>query len=48
MALWLLDMYLRLGFDREAARLLIREQGLDSSDRLRDLMGKNVDASVMS
>ena len=43
MALWLQDMYLRLRFSPEAARLLVREQRLDSPERLRDLTNKNVD-----
>ena len=42
MALWLQDMYLQLEFSPEAARLLIREQGLDSPERLRVLTDKNV------
>ena len=37
------DMYIRLGFRPEAAKLLIREQGLDSPDRLRVLTDENVD-----
>ena len=41
MASWLQDMYLWLGFSPEAAKLLIREQELDSPERLRVL--KNVD-----
>ena len=36
-------MCLQLGFSSEAARLLIREQGLDSLERLRVLVDKNVD-----
>ena len=32
MASWLQDMYLWLEFSPEAAKLLIREQGLDSPD----------------
>ena len=43
MALWLQDMYLQLEFSSEVAKLLIREQGLDSSERLRVLIDKNVD-----
>ena len=39
---WLQDVYLWLGFSSEEARLLIREQGLDSSERLRVLTHKNV------
>ena len=34
MALWLQYKYIRLGFSPEAAKLLIREQGLDSPGRL--------------
>ena len=41
--LWLQDMYLWLRFSPEAARLLIREHGLDSPDSLRVLTDKNVD-----
>ena len=37
------DMYTQLGFSPKAAKLLIREQGLDSPDRLRVLTDKNVD-----
>ena len=36
-------MYTRLGFSLEAAKLLVREQGLDSPDWLRVLTDKNVD-----
>ena len=43
MALWLLDMYILLGHSFKAAKLLIREQGLDSPERPRVLMNKNVD-----
>ena len=35
MALWLQDMYLLLGLSSEADRLLVKEQGLDSPERLR-------------
>ena len=35
-------MYLQLGFNSEAARLLIREQGLDSPERLEVLTDKNI------
>ena len=42
MASWLQEMYLWLGFSPEAARLLVREQGLDSPERLRVLTNKNV------
>ena len=43
MALWLQDMYIWLEFNPEATKLLIREQGLDSSERPRVLMDKNID-----
>ena len=43
MSSWLQDVYLQLGFSPEAAKLLVREQGLDSPERLRVLMDKNVD-----
>ena len=43
MALKLQNMYIQLGFSPEAAKLLIREQGLDNPDRLRVLTDKNVD-----
>ena len=43
MASNLQNMYIRLGFSPEAAKLLIREQGLDNPDRLRVLTDKNVD-----
>ena len=42
MALRLQDMYLWLGFSAKAARLLIREQELDSSNVLQVLMNKHV------
>ena len=42
MALWLQDMYILLGFSSEAAKLIVREQGLDSPDMLKVLMDKNV------
>ena len=37
------DMYLQLKFTSEAARLLVRQQGLDNIERLRVLTDKNVD-----
>ena len=43
MASKLQDMYIQLGFSPKAAKLLIREQGLDNPDRLRVLTDKNVD-----
>ena len=43
MALWLQDMYLWLRLSPEAARLLVKVQGLDSPERLRVLTDKNVD-----
>ena len=43
MASWLQDMYLWLRFSSESARLLIREKGIDSPERLRVLTDKNVD-----
>ena len=43
MALWLQDMCLWHGFSPKASRLLIREHGLDSLDKLRVLMDKIVD-----
>ena len=42
MASWLQDMYLRLRFSPEASRLLVREQGIDSPERLRVLTDRNV------
>ena len=42
MALLLLDMYTHLGFSPKVAQLLIKEQGLDSPERLRVLTDKNV------
>ena len=42
MALWLQDMYIWLGFSHKAAKLFIREQGLDCFERLRVLTDKNV------
>ena len=35
MVSWLQDMYLWLGLSPEAARLLVREQELDSPERLK-------------
>ena len=43
MALWLQDMYIWLGFSPNTAKLLFREQGLDSLERLQVLTDKNVD-----
>ena len=43
MASKLQDMHIRLGFSPKAAKLLIREQGPDSPDRLRVFTDKNVD-----
>ena len=43
MASWLQDMYLWPRFSSKAARLLIREQGLDSPERLSVHTDKNVD-----
>ena len=43
MALWLQDRYLQFGFSPKAAKLLIREQGLDSPEKLRVFADKNVD-----
>ena len=48
MVLWLQDMFIQLGFSPKAAKLLVREQWLDSPDRIRVLTNKNVDDSVMS
>ena len=45
MASTLQDMYTQLGFSPKDAKLLIREQGLDSPDRLRALTDKNVETS---
>ena len=43
MTLWLQDTYIQLGFIPKAANLLIREQGLDSPEKLQVLTDKNVD-----
>ena len=43
MALKLQDMYIQLGFSPNAAKLFVREQGLDSPKRLQVLTDKNVD-----
>ena len=43
MASKLQNMYIQLGFSPKAAKLFIREQGLDNPDRLRVLTDKNVD-----
>ena len=37
------DIYIRLGFSPEPVKLLVREQGLDSPDKLRIPTDKNVD-----
>ena len=41
--LWHHDMYLQLAFSFKAARLLVRQQGLDSPKRLRVFTDKNID-----
>ena len=43
LALWLQDMYILMGFSPEAAKLLIREKELNSLERMRVLINKNVD-----
>ena len=43
MASKLQDLYTWLGFSSKAAKLLVREKGLVSPDRLRVLTDKNVD-----
>ena len=43
MASWLQDLYICLRFSLKAAKLLVKEQGLDSPERLRVLATKNVD-----
>ena len=43
MASKLQNMYIQLVFSPKTAKLLIREQGVDNSDRLRVLTNKNVD-----
>ena len=49
-ALLLQYIYIQLGFSPKAAKLLIREQGVESPDMLRVLADKNVDdiCNVMS
>ena len=42
MLLWLQDRFFWLGFSPEAAKLLVREQGLDRPERLGAFMDKNV------
>ena len=42
MASWLQDMYIWLGFSSKAAKLLVREKGLDSPERLQSLTYKCV------
>ena len=42
-ALWLQYIYIQLEFSPKAAKLLIKEQGIDSPERLRVLADKNVD-----
>ena len=42
MASWLQDMCIWLGFSPKAAKLLLREQGPDSHERLRVLIHMNV------
>ena len=41
MALWFQDMYLQVRYSSEGSLLLIREQGLDSCERLRVLTHNN-------
>ena len=43
MTLWLQDLYLRLRFSSDAARLFIREWGLDIPERLGILVDNSVD-----
>ena len=43
MTFWLHDMYILLGFISKATKLLIREQGLDTTEKLRVLTNKNID-----
>ena len=43
MASWFQDMYLQLGFSSVAARFLIKEQRLDSPERLRVLQEEVID-----
>ena len=43
MALKLQNMYIWPGFSPKAAKLLVREQGLDNADSLRVLTDKNDD-----
>ena len=40
---WLYDRYIRLGFSPKAAKLLVREQRLESPEILRIFTEKNVD-----
>ena len=42
MASWLQDMYIQPGFGPKAAKLLVREQELDSPERLQVLTDMNV------
>ena len=42
-ASWLQDTYIWLRFSLKAAKLPIRDQGLDSEERLQVLTNKNVD-----
>ena len=42
MALWLQDTYIWLVFSPEAAKLLVREKGLDSPERLKVLTNKKI------
>ena len=42
MASWLQDMYIQFEFSPKAAKLLIREQGLDSLEMLKVLTDKNI------
>ena len=43
MASWVYDMYIQLGFSPKAVKVLIREQGLESPERLQVLSDNNVD-----
>ena len=47
MASWLQDIYLKLRLSSEAARLLVREQGLDSQKDLEYSQTKMLILSIM-
>ena len=46
MVFWLQHAYIWLGFRPKASKFLVREQGIDSTDRLRVLTNKNANENA--